>query len=77
MKFELIHEDDALVGTAFDVRLKIHNNSDAQRTVKATLAATVVRYTGVPVCAVKTESKVVKVAPESGELHGLTSYLLL
>lgn len=65
--FTLIDKDDVLIGEPFDVVLKIHNkNIDKERTVKATLTATVVQYTGVPIATVKSFSKTVTLQPNAG-----------
>ncbi|CAH1779163.1 unnamed protein product [Owenia fusiformis] len=57
---DMIEKDDVLVGQPFDVVLKIKNKSAAERTVKATLTARVVHYTGVPAEIVKSESLNIK-----------------
>ena len=53
MTFELIEKEEVLIGKPFEVAVKVKNTSTEHRTVKGTVTASVVYYTGVPKCQVK------------------------
>jgi len=69
MTFDLIERDDTQLGQSFDVTLKCNNESTEARTVKITLTASIVYYTGVPVKNIKSQSFSCKCpAKASGEV---------
>lgn len=76
MKFDLVDREDVMFGEPFTVSVKVSNDSKEDRTVKLTLTATNVYYTGVPVKAVKSESYDVKTKPESCKLRFVGKILI-
>ena len=62
----MYEKEDTLYGQPFDVVLKVTNNSKEARTVKVTLTATVIYYTGVPVREIKSETYTVDSPPDAG-----------
>ena len=67
MAFDLVEKEAIMMGQPFDVALTAHNKSAEERSVKVTLTATIVFYTGVPVKVVKSETYNVKAPAGSGE----------
>ena len=67
MVFDLIEKDDAMYGEPFDVKMRVTNNSTKERTMKVTMTATVVFYTGVPVRKIKSETYECKCPVGAGE----------
>lgn len=66
MKFDLVEKEDTMMGEPFDVRMMVTNNSKETRNVKVTLTATIVFYTGVPVCQIKSETFTIEAPEASG-----------
>lgn len=62
---DLLEKEEVLVGKPFDVKLKVRNKSSETRTVKASVTATIVYYTGVPVDTVKSEDLNIILDPNS------------
>lgn len=60
MVFDLVEKDQIMIGEPFDVTVTANNKSEEERTVKVTMTATVVFYTGVPVKVIKKETYNVK-----------------
>ena len=67
MTLELVEKERGYLGQPFDVTFNITNHSVEQRTVKLTLTAQVVHYTGVPGNLILSESYTVEVPGTEGE----------
>ena len=67
MTLELVDKDSTLIGQPFDVTFNVTNHSDQKRTIKLTLTAQVVHYTGVPGNTILTEAYTVEVPPNDSE----------
>lgn len=67
MTFDLIEKDDIMMGQPFDVSIQCNNTASVDRSLKVTLTASIVFYTGVFVKVVKCETQIVHCGPKSSK----------